>query len=346
MTDLDALKGIPIASVAAVLKIRILANGRGRCPLPGHEDRNPSFALRFKTNRFRCFACGRHGSVIDLVMEIECLDFTGACRWLRERFSDRAADGRSIAHRMSSRHLSRSRFSRPRVADTELAADPEVFGWLLAQSPLQASGRSYLASRDIGDATIDHFRVGQIGDRASLLSDACARFGEERLKSCGIVAEGRFGARLVFPSGYLLFPFLESVAVLYLQARRADNGAEHRWLCPAKLPPPAFNLDALASASRSILICEGVTDVLSAREMGKDALGLLGASSQLNPAVIAKLKRRNVIVIGDADAPGQKFARTLVDTLGASGITAVSRLPPGGANDLNAYLQLRRSEAA
>lgn len=232
------------------------------------------------------------------------------------------------------------------MAHTELSADPEVFGWLLAQSPLQASGRSYLALRGIGDATIDHFRIGQIGDRASVLSDACARFGEERLKRCGIVAAGRFGPRLVFPPGYLLFPFLEGVEVLYLQARRADNGADHRWLCLAKLPPPAFNLDALTGASRSILICEGVTDVLSAREMGKDALGLLGANSQLDSAVIAKLKRRNVIVIGDADAPGQKFARTLVDILGASGITAVSRLPPGGANDLNAYLQLRRSEAA
>jgi DNA primase len=346
MAGLDALKAIPIASVAAGLKIRLLANGRGRCPLPGHEDRNPSFALRLTTNSFRCFACGRHGSVIDLVMEIECLDFAGACCWLRERYGVGAANGRSNARGMSSRVLSRSKPQRHTAADTELAADPEVFRWLLARSPLQAGGRSYLAMRGIGDETIDSFRVGQIGDRASVLREACALFGESRLKRCGIVAEGRFGARLVFPSGYLLFPFIEGGAVLYLQARRADNDAEQRWLCPAKLPPPAFNLDALASASRSILICEGVTDVLSARELGKDALGLLGANSQLDPAVIAKLKRRNVIVIGDADAPGQKFARTLVDMLGASGITAVSRLPPGGANDLNAYLQLRRSEAA
>ena len=143
-----------------------------------------------------------------------------------------------------------------------------------------------------------------------------------------------------------MFPFLDDQTVIYIQARRADNGLEHRWLCPAKLPPPAYNLDALASTSRSILICEGVTDVLSAGEMGKDALGLLGANSQLDPAVIAKLKRRNVIVIGDADAAGRKFARTLVNALGSSGITAVSRRPPGGANDLNAYLQSRRSEAA
>lgn len=346
MADLDALKAIPIASVAAGLKIRLLANGRGRCPLPGHEDRNPSFALRFTTNSFRCFACGRHGSVIDLVMEIERLDFTGACRWLRERFGDGAADGRSNAGRMSSRRSSRSRSQTHTVADNELAADSEVFGWLLAQSPLQASGRSYLALRGISDGTIARFRVGQIGDRTPLLHDACALFGEARLTRCGIVAEGRFGSRLVFPSGYLLFPFLEGGAVVYLQARRADNGLEYRWICPAKLPPPAYNLDALANASRSILICEGVTDVLSAAEMGKDALGLLGANSQLDPTVVARLKRRNVIVIGDADAPGQKFARTLVDALGASGITAISRMPPGGTNDLNAYLQLRRSEAA
>ena len=279
-------------------------------------------------------------------MATECMDFTGACRWLRERFGHGTLTGLKNVRWFSSLQLSRPRFQKLAVAGTKLAADPEVFGWLLAQSPLQVSGRSYLALRGIGDEIINRFRVGQIGNQASLLRDATRLFDEERLKRCGILIEGRFGARLVFPSGYLLFPFLESGAVLYLQARRADNGEEHRWFCPAKLQPPAYNLNSLASASRSILICEGITDVLSAGEMGKDALGLLGANSQLDPAVVAQLTRRNVIVIGDADAAGQKFARALVDTLGASGITAVSRLPPSGANDLNEYLQLRRSEAA
>jgi DNA primase len=79
--------------------------------------------------------------------------------------------------------------------------------------------------------------------------------------------------------------------------------------------------------------------------MGKPALGLLGANSQFDLGLIAKLKRRNVIVVGDADEPGRKFARNLVDLLGTHGITAVFRPPPGGCNDLNDFLKIRKSRS-
>jgi DNA primase len=340
--SIDDLKAVPIASVAAALNIRVPANGRGRCPLPGHEDRNPSFAIRPATNSFRCYACGRHGSVIDFVMEIEQLNFADACRWLRERFGNGSAQTRLGKRRLVAPRPSTQSLRGVDAAGTDIAFDDEVFGWLLEHSPLRSGGRSYLAQRGLSDATIESFRIGQIGDRASLMRDACRTFGEDRLKRCGVVADGRSGSRLIFPSGYILFPFIERDAVRYLQARRPDGETAYRWFCPATLPPPAFNLDALETASRSILICEGVTDVLSAAEMGKDAIGLLGANSQLDPAIIMKLKRRNVIVVGDADPPGQKFARNLVNLLSSRGITAVSRLPPAGANDLNAYLQSSR----
>lgn len=343
--SIDDLKAVPIASVAAALNIRLPANGRGRCPLPGHEDRNPSFAIRDATNSFRCYACGRHGSVIDLVMEMEQLDFAAACRWLRDRFGNGSAQTRIGRPRVATPRPSTKSLPVVDAVGTDIAVHDEVFGWLLEHSPLRSGGRDYLARRAIGGATIDRFRIGQIGDRASLMRDACRTFGEDRLRRCGVVADGRSGARLIFPSGYILFPFIERDAVRYLQARRPDGETDYRWFCPATLPPPAFNVDALETASRSILICEGVTDVLSAAEMGKDAIGLLGANSHLDPAIIAKLRRRNVIVVGDADPPGQKFARNLVTLLSSRGITTVSRLPPDGANDLNAYLQSSRGGA-
>lgn len=346
LESLDGLKAVPIASVAAALNIRLPANGRGRCPLPGHEDRNPSFAIRHETNSFRCYACGRRGSVIDLVMEMEQSDFAAACRWLRDRFGNESAQTRIGRRRLAAPRPSTQSLEAIAAAGTDIAVDDEVFGWLLEHSPLRSGGRDYLARRGIGDATIHRFRIGQIGDRASLMRDACRTFGQARLERCGVVADSRSGTRLIFPSGYILFPFIERDAVCYLQARRPDGETAYRWFCPATLLPPAFNLDALETASRSILICEGVTDVLSAAEMGKDAIGLLGANSQLDPAIIVKLKRRNVIVVGDADPPGQKFARNLVNLLSSRGITAVSRLPPAGANDLNAYLQSSRGRAS
>ena len=37
----------------------------GRCPLPDHEDRDPSFHV-YPDGRFHCFGCRRHGDVTDL----------------------------------------------------------------------------------------------------------------------------------------------------------------------------------------------------------------------------------------------------------------------------------------
>jgi DNA primase len=183
-------------------------------------------------------------------------------------------------------------------------------------------------------------------DRVALFRAARERFGDARLTSCGLTVEGRYGPRFVFPTNYLLFPFLDQGEVLYLQARRGDDGKQQRWLCPTGLVPPVYNIDALKSSNPTVFICEGVTDVLSAAELGKSALGLLGANSHFDISLIAKLKQRNVIVVGDGDGPGLKFARSLVNLLGTRGITAISRPPPVGCNDLNDYLRLRKSKAA
>ena len=44
----------------------------GRCPLPDHEDKTPSFYI-YPPGRFWCYGCGRGGDVVDL--EFHCGDY-------------------------------------------------------------------------------------------------------------------------------------------------------------------------------------------------------------------------------------------------------------------------------
>jgi hypothetical protein len=44
----------------------------GRCPLPDHEDRTPSFYI-YSPGRYHCYGCGRNGDVVDL--EFFCGDY-------------------------------------------------------------------------------------------------------------------------------------------------------------------------------------------------------------------------------------------------------------------------------
>jgi len=44
----------------------------GRCPLPDHEDKTPSFYI-YPPGRYHCYGCGRNGDVVDL--EFYCGDY-------------------------------------------------------------------------------------------------------------------------------------------------------------------------------------------------------------------------------------------------------------------------------
>jgi hypothetical protein len=67
---------VPIEEVGRCYTDLELLGGRawftGRCPLPDHEDKTPSFYI-YPPGRFYCYGCGRGGDVVDL--EFHCGDY-------------------------------------------------------------------------------------------------------------------------------------------------------------------------------------------------------------------------------------------------------------------------------
>ncbi len=58
----------------------------GRCLSPDHEDRTPSTTIYVEEQRFRCFGCGAHGDVLDLVMLVEGCELHEAIVLLSTRY--------------------------------------------------------------------------------------------------------------------------------------------------------------------------------------------------------------------------------------------------------------------
>jgi hypothetical protein len=48
------------------------------CPMPNHDDSNPSFGVNTESNRYNCFGCGATGDIIKLVQSVEGLNFIEA----------------------------------------------------------------------------------------------------------------------------------------------------------------------------------------------------------------------------------------------------------------------------
>jgi DNA primase len=69
-------QAVPIEEVARRYTDLESLGGRawfdGRCPLPDHEDKTPSFYL-YPPGRFYCYGCNRGGDVVDL--EFACGDY-------------------------------------------------------------------------------------------------------------------------------------------------------------------------------------------------------------------------------------------------------------------------------
>ena len=344
MFDLEKLKLIPIERVAADLGFQLTAKGRGRCCIPGHEDRNPSFSIRRTTNTFRCFACGASGSAIDLTRFMLDLDFKDACAWLQSKYTNLPISNRSQHDTFRPRQKTFATQVQKTVPDSKYSPDPEIYDWLLKNFPLLPSGSQYLADRGFSMSTLQHFQVGQIEDSRTLLSRATYTFGTDRLRKCGIAKTGSTSKYLIFPSGHLIFPFFDDKHITYIQSRRADNHPEKRWICPAEIPQSTFNLNVFQQNPSTIIICEGITDVMSAHQLKLHALGILGANAQISESVINRLKNHNVAIISDNDTAGKRMSTRLVHQLSSRGISVISKTLPDECNDLNDLLRSRQQK--
>ena len=71
MATLDIQSIREALSIEQVLEARgvRLRRGRGPCPVCGTSERSTAFSIR--DNRWRCFACGCHGDVVDLVATLD-----------------------------------------------------------------------------------------------------------------------------------------------------------------------------------------------------------------------------------------------------------------------------------
>lgn len=78
---------LDLDEVLDVLGVKVISKTAdeltSRCPLPSHSgaDTNPSFAVNTKKLAYNCFVCGG-GSIPQLVMECEGLDWEEALEWL------------------------------------------------------------------------------------------------------------------------------------------------------------------------------------------------------------------------------------------------------------------------
>lgn len=79
---MDKARATPIEEVAGKLGMRVVRH-TALCPF--HNDKNPSLHFHRGKNRYKCFACGASGDVVDLVMKYNNVGFKEAVAEILEK---------------------------------------------------------------------------------------------------------------------------------------------------------------------------------------------------------------------------------------------------------------------
>lgn len=282
---------------------------KGLCPF--HDDNRPSFDVDPRRQRYRCWACGKHGDVISFVQEHERVSFNEALELLARRA------GISLEKNGDFRQNE----SRARMLDVMRWACEQFHNCLIDDAAAEQA-RRYLGERQLKPDTIRRFGIGFAPVGGDWLVQQARKAGLhfEMLEKVGLVAQrlegrgyyDRFRDRVMFPirdAGGRTVAFGGRVlpsSPLSARGPKYYNSSETPLF---KKSEQLYGLDLARHAAAKagyLAVVEGYTDVLMAHQLGVgQVVATMGTA--LNERHVAQLRRfaPRVVLVFDADEGGE-----------------------------------------
>ena len=312
----------------------------GLCPF--HSEKTPSFSVSQDKQIYHCFGCGKGGSVINFIMEIENLAFRDAVEFLARRAGMEVPDDRP----------DESRQRRERMLT--LNRDSARFFFSQLTGPGGKPAQDYILNRKISPATAKTFGLGFAPNSWDTLTSAMKSRGytEQELADAGLARRGKSG-RGVYDTfrNRLMFPVIDVRGnVIGFSGRILDDGEPKYMNSPETLVfNKSRNLFALNLAKKSksgyIILSEGNIDVVALHQAGFDsAVASLGTSLTAEQARLISRYAKEVIIAYDSDGAGQKASQRAIGILEKLDLKVrVLQLPDG--KDPDEFIKMKGPDA-
>ncbi len=319
------------------------ANYIGLCPF--HNERTPSFSVSKSKGICKCFSCGKGGSPVNFIMEIEQVGYQEALRYLAKKYNIEIKE----------REMSEAEKAEASQRESMLAVNQFAMSHFESNLTDTPDGReiglTYFRQRGINDAMIKRFHLGYALEKSNEFYEAATRkgFKPEPLISTGLCSKSergtiydRFKGRVIYP----VFGVSGKVVAFGGRTLKTDKTVAKYVNSPeSSIYRKSYELyglyqakQAIASKNKCILV-EGYMDVISMHQSGVENV-VASSGTSLTEGQIRLIHRftENVTVIYDSDAAGVKASLRGIDLILAEGLNVkVVSLPDG--DDPDSYAQ-------
>lgn len=343
---LDAADIVEVVSDFVTLKRRG-ANYIGLCPF--HNERTPSFSVSKSRGICKCFSCGKGGSPVNFLMELEGMTYQEALRWLAKKYgieikerelSDKEIQDAAERESLFAVNEFAQRFFEETMANTDEGRDV---------------GMAYFRERGISEASVKKFHLGYAPEKSNALYEAATAAGYEAqyLEKTGLCMRNdrgvydRFRARVIYPvhglSGRVVAFGGRTLRTDKKMAKYVNSPESTIYSKKNELYGLYQARQAITRKDKCILV-EGYMDVISMHQSGVENV-VASSGTSLTEEQIRVIHRftKNVTVVYDSDAAGIKASLRGIDMLLEQGLNVkVLSLPDG--DDPDSYAQNHSNE--
>jgi DNA primase len=341
---IDRMDAIAVVSDYVQLESR---GGRwwGLCPF--HQEKTGSFTVNPDLKAYHCFGCGKGGSVINFVMEMDKLSFPEVVELLAKRFGveivyDASGSGQGNAQNEERGRRKEELFELyRRVAGT--------FHYFLTENREGEAAKQYIISRGLSQEMIDRFRLGYSpADRRWLFRFLSQKgYSREFLGASGLFSS-RYPEIPLF-SGRLMFPIADRQGRVVAfggrildESLRGDGRPAPKYINSPEMEiykkgETLFAIDLALPEIRktgTAYIAEGYMDAIALHQAGiSNAMAPLGTAFTDDQAKLLRRWAGKLILVFDSDRAGQEAAFKGILTGRRNGFSCFVAVPGGGEGE-------------
>lgn len=314
----------------------------GLCPF--HSEKTPSFTVYPENGSFYCFGCGVGGDVFTFTGLIENLDYMESIKLLAERSGiTLPQDGYDDS------------MQRLKKKIYDINRDTARFFHSFLMSPGGKWALDYLTGRGLTVKTIKHFGLGAAPDSWDALIHHLKEKGytESDMLAANVIGKSnrggfydRFRKRVMFP----IINIRGNIVAFSGRAMPGEDKQGGKYVNTSDTPvykksENLFGINfAKSVCSERVILVEGNMDVISLHQAGfENTVAPLGTAFTTEQANLLSRYTKEIVLMLDADAAGQKAVRRASGLLENTGLSVRVVVIPDG-KDPDEYIKKNGKE--